>query len=72
MINMNCTHLYFHSIVELQEKGITCMYDNKTVASSCHLLILCVLPSQLPAIGEEIKGHISPRCLVYRYATTCL
>lgn len=52
-----------------EERGVTCCFDNTHVASSVHLLFLCVLPSQLPSVAEELRGHLSPRTLVYSFVT---
>lgn len=45
------------------------MYNNREVAASVHLLFLCILPSHLAYIAEEIKGYISNRCIVYCLAS---
>lgn len=55
---------------ELQDKGVACVSDNALVAKSVHLLILCVLPSQLPQVANEIRGHITIRCLVYSFVSS--
>ena len=41
------------------------MYDNAHVVSSCQFVILCVLPSQLGQVIEDIKGHIKETCIIY-------
>ena len=55
---------------ELQEKGVTCTSDSVEVARSVHILFLCVLPSQFPALAEDLRGRLSPRCLVYSFVAT--
>lgn len=52
-----------------EERGVTCCFDNTHVASSVHLLFLCVLPSQLAGVAEELRGHLSPRTLVYSFVS---
>ncbi|XP_070576714.1 NADP-dependent oxidoreductase domain-containing protein 1-like [Ptychodera flava] len=54
---------------ELQEKGVHCFHDNASLASSVHVLFLCVLPSQLPGVAEEIRGKISSHCTVYSFVS---
>ena len=49
----------------LQESGVQCFHDNQRAASAAHLLFLCVLPSQLPDVAEDIRGHISDGCIIY-------
>ncbi|XP_050407233.1 NADP-dependent oxidoreductase domain-containing protein 1 [Patella vulgata] len=49
----------------LQHKGVDCYYGNKRLVSSVDLLYICVLPSQLPGIADEIKGYLSPSTVVY-------
>lgn len=50
---------------EFYDKGVTVMYNNTKVASSVHVLFICVLPSQLPTVIEEIERHLSKQTLVY-------
>lgn len=40
-------------------------FNNKDIASKVHVLFLCVLPSQLPLVIEEIKDHLHKQLLVY-------
>ncbi|ESO83530.1 hypothetical protein LOTGIDRAFT_133318 [Lottia gigantea] len=49
----------------LQHKGVECYYNNKKLVSNVNLLFICVLPSQLPGIADEIKGRLSPSTVVY-------
>lgn len=50
---------------ELQDQGVQCFHNNSLLAASVHVLFLCVLPSQLPTVAEEIRGKISMHCVVY-------
>ncbi|XP_022108684.1 NADP-dependent oxidoreductase domain-containing protein 1-like [Acanthaster planci] len=54
----------------LRNKGVSCEYNNAKVATSVHLLFLCVLPSQLPDIAKDIKGHIPAQCTVYSFLSS--
>ena len=54
---------------ELQDQGVACVSDNRLIAKSVHLLFLCVLPSQINEVAEEIRGHISIRCTVYSFVS---
>lgn len=47
----------------LQGKGVHCGFDNVKVCSTVHILFICCLPSQLPTVAKEIKGHLT--CPVY-------
>ncbi|KAI0222767.1 NADP-dependent oxidoreductase domain-containing protein 1 [Lamellibrachia satsuma] len=52
-------------LTTLQEMGVQCFHDNQRAAASAHLLFLCVLPSQLPEVAADIRGHIRDGCTVY-------
>ncbi|GFO04130.1 NADP-dependent oxidoreductase domain-containing protein 1-like [Plakobranchus ocellatus] len=43
----------------LQHKGVECYFNNERLVSSAHVVIFCVLPSQMPGVCEDIKDHIS-------------
>ena len=47
-----------------------CVFDNVKVTSWCHILFLCVLPSHLPNVAEEIRQHIPIQTLVYSFVGT--
>ena len=49
----------------LKEQGVHVEYNNVGVASSVHLLFICVLTSQLPSLAEEISEYISKKTLTY-------
>lgn len=56
---------WYISTATLQEMGVQCFHDNQRAAASAHLLFLCVLPSQLPEVAADIRGHIRDGCTVY-------
>ena len=39
--------------------------------TTSHIVFLCVLPSQIPAVCEEIKASVSPTLFVYSFASSC-
>lgn len=41
------------------------MFNNPEVARKVHVLIICVLPSQLAGLVDEINDHITKQTLVY-------
>ena len=47
-----------------------CCYDNARVASSVNILFLCVLPSQLPLVVQDIKTHLPDKCIIYNLVQT--
>ncbi|XP_067932744.1 NADP-dependent oxidoreductase domain-containing protein 1-like [Watersipora subatra] len=49
----------------LKEKGVSVIYNNIEVASKVHLLFVCVLPSQLNKVLEEICQNLDKQTLVY-------
>ncbi|XP_041353400.1 NADP-dependent oxidoreductase domain-containing protein 1-like [Gigantopelta aegis] len=53
-----------------QNKGVECYFNNVKLVSSVHILFICVLPSQLPGVAEEIKDHLSPSTVVYCTASS--
>lgn len=58
------------SSAQLKKKGIECIYDNVKVASSVHLLFLCVLPSQMATVADDIRTIIPPHCTVYTFLSS--
>ncbi|CAG5134858.1 unnamed protein product [Candidula unifasciata] len=54
----------------LQEKGLECYFNNKRLVSSVHVIILCVLPSQIPCVAEEIKDCISSSQIVINLSSS--
>ncbi|XP_038073515.1 NADP-dependent oxidoreductase domain-containing protein 1-like [Patiria miniata] len=54
----------------LKDRGVSCVYNNAKVATSVHLLFLCVLPSQLPDIADDIKGIVPAHCTVYTFLSS--
>ncbi|XP_052769563.1 NADP-dependent oxidoreductase domain-containing protein 1-like [Mya arenaria] len=54
----------------LLNKGVDCFHDNAKLVSSTHIVFLCVLPSQVPAIADEVKPHISQTLFIYSFASS--
>ena len=55
---------------DLEEKGVECEYNNRRVAGLAHVLFLCVLPTQLQAVLDQITSSIANsdrRPLVYSF-----
>ncbi|XP_073465224.1 NADP-dependent oxidoreductase domain-containing protein 1 [Aquarana catesbeiana] len=50
---------------DLQGRGVQCFYDNVKLVRGAHIVFLCCLPSQLPAVCAEIRGHLPEWCVVY-------
>ncbi|XP_040189126.1 NADP-dependent oxidoreductase domain-containing protein 1 [Rana temporaria] len=50
---------------DLQGRGVKCFYDNVKLVRGAHIVFLCCLPSQLPAVCAEIRGHLPEWCVVY-------
>lgn len=57
-------HITFLSSENLRHKGVECYFNNKRLVSSVHIIIFCVLPSQMPSVAEEIKDSLSPSKIV--------
>ena len=55
----------------LLNHGVDCFHDNIKLVTMSHIIFLCVLPSQIPAICEEIKPRIPPTIFIYSFASTC-
>ena len=53
-----------------KNKNVRCCYDNARVASSVNILFLCVLPSQLPLVVQDIKTHLPDKCIIYNLVQT--
>ncbi|KAJ8309313.1 hypothetical protein KUTeg_014187 [Tegillarca granosa] len=54
----------------LQNKGTDCFYDNIKLVSTSHIIFLCVLPSNIPSVIEEIKDHVPKHSIVYSLASS--
>ena len=55
---------------DLQMKGVTCFSDNPLLVSSVDVAFLCVLPSQLPQVADELRGRVPPTTLIYSFVGT--
>ena len=54
----------------MQKRGVRCYFDNAKIASSVNILFICVLPSQLPNVVDDIKRHLVDKCIVYNFVRT--
>ena len=70
MCRHNLSKYYSCVTADLQQRGVTCVHNNVQVAKSVHVLFICVLPSQLQALAEELKGRIPYRTLVYSFVSS--
>ncbi|KAL3874044.1 hypothetical protein ACJMK2_037108 [Sinanodonta woodiana] len=55
----------------LINKGVECIHDNIKLVTRSHIVFLCVLPSQIPAVAEEVKMHIPQTLFLYSFASSC-
>lgn len=51
-------------------QNIKCYFDNAQVARFAEILFLCVLPTQLGMVIDEIKNHLNQHCTVYSVIRT--
>ena len=49
----------------LQQRGVECYYDNARLVSSVHVVLVGVLPSQLPGVAEEVKDCLPSSTVLY-------
>eukprot|EP00667_Euglena_gracilis_P016389 EG_transcript_17156 len=54
-----------NTLSRFQAAGVHCCFDNAYVCKHAELLFLCCPPAQLRTVAAEIKGHLSPGCLVF-------
>lgn len=47
-----------------------CFHDNAKLVTTSHIVFLCVLPSQVPAIADEIKTEIPQTMILYSFASS--
>ena len=47
-----------------------CFHDNIKLVTTSHIVFLCVLPSQVPAIADEIKSEIPATLFLYSFASS--
>eukprot|EP00756_Hemistasia_phaeocysticola_P050471 Hpha_TRINITY_DN2532_c0_g1::TRINITY_DN2532_c0_g1_i1::g.1283::m.1283 len=45
-------------------RGVRYFHNNVVAAQNADVIILCVLPAQLPEVAGELRGHIPRSCLV--------
>lgn len=63
--------MLFNSVPEyLLNRGVDCFHDNAKLVTTSHIVFLCVLPSQVPAIADEIKADIPPTLFLYSLASS--
>lgn len=58
---------FFFFLEYLQNKGVDCFHDNIKLVSLSHLVFICVLPSQIQVMAEEIKEHIPGHTVLYSF-----
>ena len=46
---------------DLRDKGVRCTYNNKQVASTCDVVFICVLSSQLQTVADQITTVLKER-----------
>ena len=72
-------YIFFHNnnvinfrafLVDLQQRGVTCCYDNVRIASAVDILFLCILPSQLQQVVDGIKEHLRNESIIYSFIPT--
>jgi hypothetical protein len=51
-------------------QNIKCYFDNAQVARFAEILFLCVLPTQLGMVIDEIKNNLNPNCTIYSLIRT--
>lgn len=54
----------------MKEKGVECFFDNRKLATTVNILFLCVLPSQLQSVIDEIKADLPRKCIIYSLVRT--
>lgn len=54
----------------LLNKGVDCFHDNIKLVTTCHIVFLCVLPSQVPVIADEVKAEIPSTLFLYSFASS--
>lgn len=58
-----------HELSSFQESGIKCIFDNKKVVETSHIVFLACLPCQVQAVAEEIRDKIPRDCIIYSVVT---
>eukprot|EP00668_Euglena_longa_P029394 GGOE01036742.1.p1 GENE.GGOE01036742.1~~GGOE01036742.1.p1 ORF type:complete len:323 (+),score=45.82 GGOE01036742.1:53-1021(+) len=54
-----------NNLSRFQAAGVHCCFDNAYVCNQAELIFLCCPPAQLHTVVTEIKGHLSPGCIVF-------
>lgn len=61
---------HFCFLVDLIKKNVRCYFDNALIAKSVNILFLCVLPTQLQNVIDDIKPYLPERCIIYSLVRT--
>ncbi len=56
---------FFFILGYFKSKNVRCCFENAKVASSVNILFICVLPSQLEIVINEIKRSLPDKCIIY-------
>lgn len=59
--------IYF--IASFQNAGIKCIFNNEEIVSSCDLVFLCCLPSQIDMVAGSVVGSINKNTLICSFVT---
>lgn len=53
------------TLEHLKQRGVDCYHDNLRLVRSVHVVLVCVLPSQLSGVADEVKDHLPSNILLY-------
>jgi hypothetical protein len=55
---------------DFKSKGVDCSFDNRKLATICDIIFLCILPSQIEDVIDEIRKHLKSKCIIYSFVRT--
>jgi hypothetical protein len=62
--------IVFYFEDSLKNIGVDCVFNNSEVTRKVNILFLCILPSKLQEVIDEIKNCIPKTCIVYSFVRT--
>jgi pyrroline-5-carboxylate reductase len=58
------------TLTSLIQKDVVCYFDNIRLVKRSDIVFLCILPSQMETIINEIRSHIPTKCIIYSFVRT--
>ncbi|MCI4382663.1 hypothetical protein PGIGA_G00017560 [Pangasianodon gigas] len=67
--NINMSTKRPDTLSDFSDRGVKCYFDNRRLATWADVIFLCVLPSHLRHVCDELHSQLPARCLVYSFTS---